>query len=349
VLDSLVKVLIGIHTPFQVNFFEGLIARAGEDNEFLFAARDRDATIEMLEAKRLPYVDVGGYSGSDLGEKLREYAQGVSQIGDIIDEFRPDLILTERYPSAARAACIREIPYWTVFNDEREFHVNHLTHPAASKVFVPSFYQDLDLTQHGVFHRDRIEWFNGFITCYLKDYSPPEEDPFLQVEGHDEDLPTILIRPEFEFSVFFEGYKPVLPKITAELVKDLEVNVVVFPRTQDQRERYEKTGALLMRKPFRETPVAFADLVMGSAESMLCEAFTLGTPALSSIYWSFTMPMKVLHRYIPHSVEPDESVEIAENLLFDEPTRREYRSTSRKVIGSMENPIDVIAGHLTRS
>lgn len=332
-----------------MNFFEGLISRTGQDNEFLFAARNRDATIEMLEAKDLPYVDVGGYSGTDLGEKLREYAKGVSEIGNIIDDFDPDLILTERYPSAARAACIKDIPYWTVFNDEREFHVNHLTHPAASRVFVPSFYQELDLTKHGVFHENRIVWFDGFITCYLKDYSRPEEDPFLQVPGYDEDLPTILIRPEFEFSVFFEGYKPILPKITSDLVECLDANVVVFPRTPNQRNRYEKTGSLIVNSPFRENPVAFSDLIMGSAESMLCEAFTLGTPAISSIYWSFTMPMKVLHRYIPHSTDPSESVRLAEKLLFDDSTKDEYRKTSQEVVGSMENPIDVIWSYLTLS
>jgi len=337
------RILIGIHTPFQVNFFEGLIKRMQNSHEFLFAARNRDATIQMLEEKGLDYVDVGGYSGRDLGEKLREYASGVSEVARVVDRFRPDLMLTERYPSAARACYLKGIPYWTVFNDEREFHVNHLTHPTASKVFVPSFYKGQDLSRHGVFSKDRIVWFDGFITCYLKDYVKPQANPFLQVEGYVEGLPTILVRPEFEFSVFFHGYKPVLPTIVKDLLADIDANVVVFPRTEEQRKRFQDVGALTVSRPFRETPVAFADLVMGCAESMLCEAFTLGVPALSSIYWDFTAPMRVLHKYIPHSTDPEEATTLAKKLLFDKETLQRYRRTSKRVISSMENPIDKMA------
>jgi len=340
------RILIGIHTPFQVNFFEGLIQRLEKEHEFLFAARNRDATIDMLEAKGLDFVDVGGYSGKDLGEKLREYAHGVAEIGRIIDDFRPDLLLTERYPSAARACHLKGVPYWTVFNDEREYHVNHLTHPTASKIFIPSFYKGDDLPSQGVLDEGKIVWFNGFVTCYLKDYRVPKDDPFLVVDGYDENLPTILMRPEFEFSVFFEGYKPILPKIAEELVTSLDVNLVVFPRTKGQKRRFKRIGTLIAEKPFRETPVAFADLVMGSAESMLCEAFTLGVPALSSIYWSLTRPMEVLHRYIPRATEPEEAIQIARDLLFDDETRRGYQETSHRVVDSMENPIDKIAQEL---
>jgi len=303
----------------------------------------------MLEAKGLNFVNVGGYSGTDLGEKLREYAHGVSEIGKIVDDFKPDLMLTERYPSAGRACYLKKIPYWTVFNDEREFHVNHLTHPTAEKVYVPSFYQEMDLSSQGILQREKIVWFNGFITCYLKNYEKPRENPLLEIKGYNESLPTILMRPEFEFSVFFEGYKPILPKIATTILRSLDANVVVFPRTESQRNRFEKIGTLIVEKPFKETPVAFVDLVMGSAESMLCEAFTLGTPALSSIYWSFTMPMKILHKYIPHATDPDESFRLAENLLFDKETKRNYQDKATSVINSMENPLDIIWENLVKS
>ncbi len=341
------KILIGVHTPFQVNFFEGLVRRLGDGHDFLFAARNRDATVEMLRAKGLPFVDVGGYSGRDLGEKLREYAHGVSEIGTIVDEFRPDIMVTERYPSACRACYLKGVPYWTVFNDEREHHVNHLTHPTASRVFVPSFYRNEDLSAHGVYDPDRIVWFDGLITCYLKDFRRPSGNPFLSVQGYREGLPTVLIRPEFEFSVFFEGYKPVLPRIASGLIRSIDANVVVFPRTPDQRKRFGRIGALTVDKPFEDTPVAFADLVMGCAESMLCEAFTIGTPALSSIYWSLTAPMRLLHRYIPHTTDPDEAIAVAKKLLFDKETIQSYKETSSRVIGAMENPIDKISDQLS--
>ena len=46
------RVLCAVSTPFQVNFFEELVRKRPED-EYIFAARDRDATLSMLRDKDL--------------------------------------------------------------------------------------------------------------------------------------------------------------------------------------------------------------------------------------------------------------------------------------------------------
>ena len=338
------KILCAVSTPFQVNFFEELVRRREE--EFFFAARDRDATLSMLEDKDLPNASVGGYNGRSLDMKLKEFANSLISIGNLVDEYKPDLVLTERYPPAVHVAHLADTPSWTIFNDEREFHVNRLTHPLASRVLVPSFYDMEVLRNQGVTDEEKVVWFNGFITCYLKDAPIPDVNPYPSLEGFEEGKPVLLLRPEFEFSVFFDHYEPVLEKVVGALINKLDINIVVLPRTNNQRERYGKMGAIVPEKSLPGNPIVHADVVLGSAETMLCEAFTLGVPAVSCIYWDLTIPMRVLHDYIPHATEPDEVLRLTTEFIESSESRKQYRELSTKVIGGMENPVDVIGNLL---
>jgi predicted glycosyltransferase len=251
-------------------------------------------------------------------------------------------VLTERYPPAVHVAHLADIPSWTIFNDEREFHVNRLTHPLASKVLVPSFYEMEILRNQGVTDEQKVVWFNGFITCYLKGAPVPDVDPYPSLPGYEEGKPVLLMRPEFEFSVFFDHYEPVLEKVVMALKNKLDINIVVLPRTAAQRERYKGMGAIVPDKSLPGNPIVKADVVLGSAETMLCEAFTLGVPAVSCIYWDMTIPMKVLHEYIPHATKPDEVLRLTTEFIESKKSRDDYGKLSEKIIGEMDNPVDVL-------
>lgn len=335
------RIVCAVSTPFQVNFFEELVRRR-PDEEYLFAARDRDATIPMLEEKKLSYTNLGGYKGSSLDLKLKEFAKSLIAMGKVVEEFKPDLVLTERYPPAVHVAHLADIPCWTIFNDEREFHVNRLTHPLAAKVLVPSFYDMEILREQGVTYEERIIWFNGFITCYLKEAILPKFNPFSTLDNLVEEAPIVLVRPEFEFSVFFKEYRPILEEVVKSLLSKFDLNIVVLPRTMNQRERYEKIGAIVPKSALPGNPIAYADVVLGSAETMLCEAFTLGVPAVSCIYWDLTVPMQVLHRYIPRATDPNDVARLMSHFIESQESRDNYKRMSKTIIGEMENPIEKI-------
>ena len=76
-----------------------------------------------------------------------------------------------------------------------------------------------------------------------------------------------------------------------------------------------------------ESPVAHADVAVGAAETMLMEAFVLGKPAVSAIYWELSKPVVELHKYIPHSTDPSEIAGYVENYLN---VTREQHSARRR-------------------
>lgn len=331
------KIWIGISTPFQVNYFARLIEKLKNRFEFLITARDHDRIFSMLDAAGLNYIAVGKHGGTEMAGKLEAYADAVKQLAPIIKKEHPDLLLTERWPAAVRVAFGLKIPAWTLYYDEREYHVNRMVFPLSSKVFVPSFYEVAELRSSGV-DPSRIVWFRGFHTCYLKGQDMDGNNP-LQDMGYEP--PIIVARPEPEFATFFQGKKRILEETISILSKmDMEKkpSILVFPRTESQAQTYQKYPVELITDALPQNPVAYADVTLGAAETMLMESFVLGKPAVSTVYWPESKPLTELHKYIPHTTDPKEAASYVLNFLGDQ-EREDFRRISHEIVALMENPV----------
>jgi len=332
------KIMIAISTPFQVNFFYPLIKRLENRFEFVIAARNHDRIFSILDAKGLDYVPIGKHGGPELDGKLLAYAQNVQQLTPIIKDEKPDLVLTERWPEAVRVAFGFNIPAWTIYYDEREQHVNRMVFPLSSKVFAPSFYTHTEMRENGI-DLEKIVWFRGFHTCYLKDQEINSKNPFKEL-GYES--PIVLIRPEPEFATFFSQKQDVLERSVRLLSNNHgfknDFNIVVLPRTKNQASCYAKYPVAIFDEASHENPVAFADVTIGAAETMLMEAFVLGRPAISTMYWQESKPVTELHKYIPHSNDPKEVV--AKTLNYLNPKeKQEFQERAKLIVNLMENPV----------
>ncbi|MEM3627059.1 MAG: DUF354 domain-containing protein [Candidatus Bathyarchaeia archaeon] len=331
------KIWIAMSTPFQVNFFYPLIKKLENEFDFLITARNHDRIFSMLDAMDLDYVPIGRHGGPEVDGKLRAYAENIQQFIPVIKKEKPDLLLTERWPEAVRTAFGFNIPAWTIFYDEREYHVNRMVFPLSSKVFTPTFYSVQELCSNGV-DPNSIVWFRGFHTCYLKGHKVAGGNPFLE-KGYKR--PIVLVRPEPEFASFFNRKERILEETVSLLSsnsKDGCFTLAVFPRTENQMRVYEKYPVTIINDAFSENPVLHADLTIGAAETMLMEAFVLGKPSVSTVYWDESKPLKELHRHIPHTTDPKEAAAYALKFL-DSRVCENFRLNAEKVVSLMENPL----------
>jgi uncharacterized protein len=339
------KIWVAVGTPFQANFFAPLIKELEKECEFLVTARDHDGIFSILKAKGIDYIPVGKHGGKELPSKLEAYGSTILQMLPIIEREKPDLVLTERWPEAVRVAFGLNIPSWTIFYDERETHVNQMVFPLASKIFTPRFYNIHELFQNGVTDPEKIVWFNGFHTCYLKDEPEPSSNPFLNLGIGS---PVVFVRPEPEFATFFPSHKPVLEKAVEIIANNGNASVAVLPRTETQRKRYsEMSRVTVLDRSMSESPVAHADVALGAAETMLMEAFVLGKPSVSAIYWPVSKPVVELHRYIAHSTDPVQIAEHVERLLGSE-EREAFRQRASLLVKSMDNPAKMMIDEIRR-
>ncbi|HME19453.1 MAG TPA: DUF354 domain-containing protein [Nitrososphaerales archaeon] len=332
------KIWVAMSTPFQANFFAPLIHELKRDYEFIVTAREHDNITRILEAKGIDYIQVGKHGGRALSNKLEAYAEGIKSMIPIIEKRKPDLLLTERWPEAVRVAFGLNIPSWTIFYDERETHVNQMVFPLASRVYAPRFYTFQQLASNGVADPDKVAWFNGFHTGYLKDSPPNEENPYKKLGIKS---PLVFVRPEPEFASFFPSREPILEKAVKQIVKEDKASVAVLPRTETQRKRYSAMGVNMLESSMTESPVAHADVALGAAETMLMEAFVLGKPAVSAIYWEASRPVVELHRYIPHSTDPMKIAEYVHGYL-DVDNQKAFSEKVSLIVKNMDNPVQLM-------
>lgn len=331
-------------TPFQANFFAPLIAELKGEFDFIVTAREHDKITDILEAKGIEYTKVGKHGGKDLGNKLEAYAEAIKEMLPVVKEEKPDLLLTERWPEAVRVAFGLNIPSWTIFYDEREQHVNQLVFPLASRVYVPRFYTLQELYSSGVTDPDKVAWFNGFHTGYLKGTVPQHDNPY---EKLGVSSPVVFVRPEPEFASFFPNHEPILEKAVERLVKMDIASVAVLPRTESQHRRYSRMNVTLLEQSMVESPVAHADVALGAAETMLMEAFMLGKPAVSAIYWEASKPVVELHRYIPHSTDPVKIAGYVEEYL-DPDNQKAFSEKVSLLVRNMDNPAQLMVNDIRK-
>jgi uncharacterized protein len=338
------KIWVAMSTPFQANFFAPLIKALEGEYEFLVTSRNHDHIFSILEAKKIDFVPVGKHGGKELPDKLQAYAQTIEEMIPIVRREKPDLLLTERWPEAVRVAFGFDIPSWTTFYDERERHVNQMVFPLSSKVFSPKFYTLQDLYRNGVTDPEKIVWFNGFHTCYLKGEEQSPGNAYAKLGAKP---PIVLVRPEPEFASFFPTHKPILETVVANIAKSGLASVVVMPRTEAQVTRYKKMDVALVDESTSTCPVANADLALGAAETMLMEALVLGKPAVSAIYWTLSKPVIELHRYIPHSTEPKQLTDHVERLLGSDESRS-FKEKASLLVRNMDNPIAIMINEIKK-
>jgi hypothetical protein len=328
------KIWVAMSTPFQANFFAPLIKELSGEFEFVVTAREHDRIQTILDAKGIDFISVGRHGGRELSGKLEAYADTIQKLLPVVKREKPDLLLTERWPEAVRTAFGLNIPSWTIFYDEREKHVNQMVFPLATKVFTPRFYTFQELYQNGVIDPDKVVWFNGFHTGYLKGAKLSEDNPFRELNI---DPPVVFVRPEPEFASFFSSHQQVLEKAVEIIQKGGKASIAVLPRTATQERRYSRMGVTTLDESMVESPVAHSDIAVGAAETMLMEAFVLGKPAISAIYWELSKPVVELHKYIPHSRDPTEIAGYVDNFL-DSDQRDAFREKASLLVENMDNP-----------
>ena len=331
------KIWIAMGTPFQANFFAPVIEELKDEIEFFITARDHDNIKQILNAKGIPYTTVGRHGGKELEGKLEAYAKNIEGFIPLISKEKPDLMLTERWPEAVRVAFGFDIPAWTIFYDEREKHVNQMVFPLSSKVFAPRFYSFEELYKSGVADPEKIIWFNGFHTGYLKGQSIPKQDAKGKLGV---DPPVVLIRPEPDFATFVTGHQPILEKTVEILKKDgagHDFSLVVLPRSATQKDRYASLGVPSVPESIDEIPLAHVNVAVGAAETMLMEALMLGKPSVSAIYWPVARPVVELHKYITHSTDPHQIARAVHRYLDPEEAER-FSQRARILVKGFSNP-----------
>ncbi|ASJ06955.1 DUF354 domain-containing protein [Thermococcus pacificus] len=333
------KVWVDITNAPHVHFFKGVIReleKAG--HEVLVTTREFDGLTGILDMYGFDYYVVGRHGGATLEGKLIAGTERMYRLSKLIVEEKPDLAIYKHSAEAPRVAFGLQIPSIGFVDNETAIAQNKLILPYTKLLLFPKAIDAYDLLKCGA-DPNGMRPVNGFSElAHLYGFRPDRRVlTELGVKRHG----YIVMRTEPVKANYFNGPEKSVLEDVIPLLPD--VPIVLFPRTEEQRARFERFDNVIMpERPVDSLSLLhYAKLMIGAGGTMNREAIALGTPTIS------TYPGRLLAvtRWLVekgvkfHSTDPVKVAAMAERMME---LNGSYRSYIRSVVSGFENPMNVI-------
>lgn len=273
------RVLFDIVHPAHVHFYRHLhdLLRA-EGHETLVVARDKDVTLDLLDAYGMPHEWTGRAGAKSTFARGVELTARDVALTRWARRFRPDVVLT-RNPAGVHAG--RLVGAWTVFDtvDGRSAGVHfQLGAPLAHVITSPNWLDE----DYGPRHR-RYRGPKELAYLHPDRFEP---DPGVRAElGVPDDQPLFVLRFVSHDAVHDARTVGLDTAQRAALVHHLQdLGRVVISSEEALPAELEPLRYHLGAERIHDL-LAAADLFVGDSGSMAAEAGVLGTPALRLSSW----------------------------------------------------------------
>lgn len=273
------RVWIDLTNSPHVLFFRPILRRLEEAGfDTVVTARDFAQTLELLHMYGIPHTVIGRHAGSRLARKGIGFARralGLARFGR--SQGRITQAVSHGSTELAVATRLLGIHH-TLLHDFEEATVMHrLNFKLADKVMMPSVVPQARLGALGLDLR-RYQPYAGIKEqVSLADFEP---DPtVLDQLGLDRGRVVAVLRPPATMSLYHRFESPLFLEVLEYLV-DQGVQVVLLPRTPEQRREFAETRGIVFPSRVIDGPslVYAADIVISGGGTMNREAAILGTP-----------------------------------------------------------------------
>lgn len=276
------KIWIDISNAPHVRFFNDVIKYfESEGEDVLVTGRKFGDIHKLMDVYGIDFTSVGKH-GVTLEEKLKESANRVVELADLISGEKFDVALSKHSIELPRVAFGLGIPSLFVLDNEHAVAANKLTLPLCNRIITPNIIDMWKLMQYGA-DPNKILSYNG--TSELMHFNNFEcnENIF---DDLGLDLPlqkTILMRPEPSLASYLntDCNKSVLSPVV-DVLKEY-ANILILPRFKEQAQIFEGIKNVTILKPPVDTSsiIKKVDLVIGAGGTMNREAAILQTPVIS--------------------------------------------------------------------
>lgn len=268
------RVLIDILHPAHVHFFRNFYAEMeGRGHQVCITARDKDRSVELLQAFGLPYQQISQQmSGAGLAVEL---AQRTPRLMRIMRTFQPDAMTGIMGPSIALAGALRlrRVPAVVFYDTEFAVQTNRVVYPLAYSVCTPDCYQGRVPGRH-------LQYAGYHELAYLHPNRFQPDPAALDAFGVSPDEPYSIVRFVSWQAVHDRRERGLSVKQKRHLVEVLQRRGRVLisseaPLTDDLAD-------LAVRGPVEQIHhlIAHAKMVVGESATMSSEAAVLGVPAV---------------------------------------------------------------------
>ena len=305
------KVLIDIGHPGHVHFFKHAVWELQKrGHEVIFAAREKDVTLQLLEHYGFESYTLTAIGNGRLG-LYREFIQREIGLTKLIKQYKPDVVTGIGGEFVTPVARLFGIPS-IVFTDSEPVPIdNLLTYPIATAICTPScFEKNLGKKQIR---------YNGYHElAYLSpDYFAPDPNVLKEIGVTDE--PFSILRFVAWKASHDIGQKGLSIERKRDIIQTLKRYGRVFITSETKLP--EEFEAFRLNLPAHRVHdlMYYAQLFMGDGATMATEAAILGTPAVRSSSMALNMGnfVELMNRYqlVYSYYDPEEALAKAINIL----------------------------------
>lgn len=271
--------------PAHVLVFRPIIARLREQgHEVEVTARDYAQTLELLELHGIEHVSFGRHGGATRAKKVAALVSRTRAMRRFGKRRGFELALAHGSNDLALAAASLGIPAANMFDYEFATAQHNVGCRLARRVVTPEAIPRERLARYGAGPGKLVQYPGLKEEYYLADFEP---DPGVIEElGVDTERVTVVVRPPPDVSLYHRKSNKLFPQVLDRLGNDENVQAVVLPRTQAQREHVKALALPSVIVPDRavdaQSLIALADLVVSAGGTMNREAVALGTPVYTT-------------------------------------------------------------------
>jgi hypothetical protein len=276
------RVWIDVSNSPQVPFFRPLIALLrGRGHEIEVTTREYAQTLELLRLHEIPHEVVGPrHGGAGALGKGRAMAVRLPALRRFAKSRRFDIALSHASHELPLVARSLGIPSAYAFDYEFARVQHGLGSRAAKRVVVPEAIPQERLDALGARAR-KVRRYPGFEEeYYLSGFEPDRR--VLDTLGLDPQRILAVVRTPPEVSLYHRHGNPLAADVLRRLGSEPNLQAVVLPRTEEQRETIRALALPSLVLPDHavdaQSLVALSDLVVSAGGTMNREAAALGVP-----------------------------------------------------------------------
>ena len=279
------RVWIDITAPAHVLVFRPLIRLLEERGaEVEVTAREFGQTVQLLELHDIEATVLGHHGGRSALGKLGTMATRLAALVRWARGRRFDAALAHASHHLTLAARALRIPSATTFDYEWATVQHQLGCRAANRVVVPEAIPPERLERYGV-RPPKLRRYPGLKEeYYLADFEPDPRVP--EALGLDAARVLAIVRTPPDVALYHRHRNPLFADLLGRLGRREDVQAVVLPRTDEQREWARGLELPSLVVPAwavdAQSLIAAADLVVSAGGTMNREAVALGVPVYTT-------------------------------------------------------------------
>jgi uncharacterized protein len=264
--------------------FRPVIARMRERGHHVeITARDYAQTLGLLELQGLEAVVFGRHAGASRTRKVGALLSRTRQLHHWA-KGRFDLAVAHGSNDLALAAAWARIPAVNMFDYEFAIQQHNIGCRPARRVITPDAIPPSRLARFGATGEKLLQYPGLKEEYYLADFEP---DPLILSRlGVDARRVVVVVRPPPDVSLYHRKSNPLFPSVLRFIGDRDDLQAVVLPRTDAQRQHVTELGLRSVIVPHEavdaQSLIAAADVVVSAGGSMNREGVALGVPVYTT-------------------------------------------------------------------